>query len=363
MLGSMRGWRAGEIGGVEVRLDVSLLLIAALVTVSLAAGLFPVEQPGYAPIVYWIVALSCSGIFVGSILWHEMAHALVAIRYRIPVLGIVLHLFGGAAQIGRDPERPIQEFTIAIAGPLSSLFLAIFFGVLSGMAGLSGTASRWLATVNLILALFNLLPGFPLDGGRVLRALLWKLGGSYRRATRQASRVGQGMAALFVVAGLVLILRGLWFNGIWFMLIAAFLYSAATSSFRTTGAGPMSLQTSVQRVMRFSVPLIEPSLPLALLAWKYLDYARDQAFPVMEHGQLVGVISGAECEQVPRLEWGKTRVRERMIPRHKLVIISMQDDLESAMQALDRAGLDHAPVFEGSHFAGMLNRRDIVYRT
>jgi len=119
----------------------------------------------------------------------------------------------------------------------------------------------------------------------------------------------------------------------------------------------------VRRVTRFNAPIIEPSLPLALLAWKYLDQARDQAFPVMQNGQLLGMITGAECEQIPRLEWGKVRVRELMIPREKLVLISANDDLQTAMHALESAQLNHAPVFDGTAFIGMLNRRDIVYRT
>src|SRR5262249_30764779 len=151
--------------------------------------------PGSSPFISWVVGLFTSIIFIGSILWHEMAHSLVAQHYHIPVAQIVLYLFGGVAQITRDPERPSQGFWIAIAGPLSSFVLAVVFGLFSGLPGLAGAACSWLALTNLTLALFNLLlPGFPLDGGRVLRSFLWWRSGSYQTATRQASRVGQGVA-------------------------------------------------------------------------------------------------------------------------------------------------------------------------
>jgi CBS domain-containing protein len=287
----------------------------------------------------------------------------LAMHYGIPVVQIVLHLFGGVAQISRDPERPGQEFWIAIAGPISSFLLAIMFGMLTRLGGVAGAVCGWLALVNLSLAVFNLLPGFPLDGGRVLRAILWRIGGSYRQATRQASRVGQVIAALFLIGGIALIFGGDLFNGIWLILIAAFLYSTASLSYRATRSASLPMDTPVRKVMRFNVPIIAPEMPLAMLAWKYLDHARDQAFPVMAGGGLVGMITVMEIDHVPRLDWGKHRVEEYMLPRERLSIIAPGDDIAAALQTLEAAGLDHAPVFEGELFVGMLNRRDIVYRT
>jgi CBS domain-containing protein len=272
-------------------------------------------------------------------------------------------LFGGVAQIARDPERPGQEFWIAIAGPASSMVLALMFGALSSLRGLAGAACSWLAVVNLTLALFNLLPGFPLDGGRVLRAVLWRFGGSYRQATRQASRIGQVMAGLFAFLGIVQIFSGDTFDGIWFLLIAAFLFSAASVSYRMAKGASLPMNTPVRRVMRFNVPTIEPATPLAILAWKYMDHARDQAFPVVDNEQLVGIITAMEVDKIPRLEWGKYRVAEMMLPREKLIVVTPDDDLQAAMTALDAAGMNHAPVFEADRLVGMLNRRDIVYRT
>lgn len=358
-----QGWTIGYFGNVAIKINFSVVFIAFLVTYSLASGILPLSVPGSSQPLYIITGLIGALVFIGSILWHEMAHVLTALRYGIPVTQVVLHLFGGVAQIARDPERPIQEFLIAIAGPVSSLVLAVFFGFLSLLGGLPGALCAWLSGVNLTLVLFNLLPGFPLDGGRVLRSFLWKIGGSYKRATRQASRVGQGMAILFVIGGVIMIINRLAFNGIWFMMIAAFLYAAATASYRAMGSGPMPMETPVSRVMRYNVPVIDPTLPLAILAWRYLDHAPDQAFPVMQNGDLVGLITSRQVERIPRLEWGKFKVSDAMLPREKLIVIRPDDEIAAAMASFDKKGIDHAPVFEGDQLIGMLNRRDIVYRT
>jgi Zn-dependent protease/predicted transcriptional regulator len=357
------GWTIGWIGDIEIKINISVALIALFVAYSLAAGILPYNAPGESPVLYWMVGIVTSVAFVGSILWHEMAHSLMALRYGIPVVQIILYLFGGVAQISRDPERPVQEFWIAIVGPISSIVLAIFFGILSKMPGVTGVACAWLAIVNLTLALFNLLPGFPLDGGRVLRSALWRIGGSFRLATRQASRVGQVMAGLFLLFALWQIIQGDVFNGIWFILIAAFLYSAATVSYRSAKGASLAMNTPVRRVMRANVPTVEPSMPLAILAWRYLDHYADQAFPVVEDGALVGMISAMEVNKIPRLDWGKFKVAETMLPREKLCVVAPEDDIQAALDAFESTGTDHAPVYDAEQFVGMLNRRDIVYRT
>jgi Zn-dependent protease/CBS domain-containing protein len=362
----MSGFPIGRIAGVEIRLNFGVLIIAMMILLSLATRTLPFLAPGDAPLWYWIVAALGAVVFVGSILWHEMAHVLVALRYRLPVLGVVLHLFGGVAQIGREPERPGHEFWIAIAGPLSSAFLFFFFGFLSNLLnGSIGALAWWLASVNLSLALFNLLPGFPLDGGRVLRAAIWRTTGSYLRATRLASRIGQGMAGLFAFAGVYLMFFGDGaFNGLWFLLIALFLYGAASTSLRISGRAPLNVAgTPVQRVMRTNVPLVDPSMRLAMLAWKYMDYAPDQAFPVLDNGVLVGMVTARETEKHSRLDFGKLSVRDVMLPRDKVVTVRMYDDLQQALSALDAAQADHAIVFDDEGMVGTLNRRDIVYRT
>lgn len=357
------GWTVGWIGDIEIKINISLAFIALFVAYTLAVGILPYNAPGASSVMYWLVGIVASITFIGSILWHEMAHSLMALRYGIPVVQIVLYLFGGVAQISRNPERPGQEFWIAIVGPLSSIVLAIVFGILSPVRGVVGAACAWLAIVNLTLALFNLLPGFPLDGGRVLRSILWRISGSFRQATRQASRVGQVMAGLFLLFAIWRIFQGDFFDGIWFILIAMFLFSAATVSYRSAKGASLAMDTPVRRIMRSNVPTVEPSMPLALLAWRYLDHYKDQAFPVVENGMLVGMISAMEVNKIPRLEWGKFKVAETMLPREKLCIVAPDDDIQAALDAFESTGTDHAPVYESEQFVGMLNRRDIVYRT
>lgn len=357
------GWSAGRLWGIEIKLNISLLLIAALVTFTLANGVLPYAAPGVSQPIYYMAGLLTAILFIASVLWHEMAHSLVALRYHIPVIQIVLFMFGGVAQIGRDPERPGQEFWIAIAGPASSLILAIGFSTLSRSGGIAGAAAGYLGLVNFSLVLFNLLPGFPLDGGRVLRSILWKMQGSYKRATRQASQVGRIIAGLIAAFGLLLLVTGGAANGLWLLLIALFLFTAASQMLNTAKGDPLPAATPVRRVMRFNVPVIQPDLPLAMLAWKYMDHAPDQAFPVMEGDQLLGIVTAAEVDSIPRLEWGKVRVGQLMLPRERLRPVAPDDDIASALKVMDAARLDHTPVFEAGRLIGMLNRRDIVYKT
>ncbi|HRE49764.1 MAG TPA: site-2 protease family protein, partial [Aggregatilineales bacterium] len=277
-----------------------------------------------------------------------------------------LNIFGGQAQITREPERPEHEFWIALAGPLSSLFLAVFFQVAAWLPGIAGVACGWLSAVNMTLAIFNLLPGFPLDGGRVLRALLWWRWGSYRRATTAASRAGQWVAGGIMLFGFAIFVQGGVISAVLIAMTGFYLYTLSLLSYRTVGGGmPLTkpADLSVQRVMRSHIPIIDPDMRLAIFAWRYLDHAHDQAFPVMVGDALQGMITLAQIEHLPRLEWGKHRVGEYMIPREQLILVGVEDDLETTLKALDTGKVNHAPVYAGEQFVGMLNRRDIIYRT
>lgn len=361
-----RGLTIGYIDGIAIKLDSSLLILAVLLTAGAAFGLLPATAPGYSTVVYILAGVLIAVLFIGSILWHELAHVLIARQYRLPVVQVVLYLFGGIAQIGRDPERPSHEFFIAIAGPISSAILGAFSALIGRGGGLGGAAAAYLGSVNLTLALFNLLPGFPLDGGRVLRAALWQVQGSYTRATRQASHVGQLIAMLLGLFGLLSFFSGILggINGIWLIMVALFLFQAASQTFRTVRAVPMPLESTVQRVMRQNAPPVAQELPVAIFAWRFYDHAPDQAFPVVDSDfLLVGMLSAVELAAVPRLEWGTYKVRDLMRPRADLPVIAPDDDLKKAMTALDSARLDYAPVLLNGQVVGMLNRRDITYRT
>lgn len=362
MFGLTSGLTIGRLAGVEIRLNGSLLLLALLVTLAVSAWL-PAAVPGVSGVGYLVAGLFAALIFMGSVLWHEMAHVVTALRYQLPVRQVTLHMYGGIAELTRDPERPAHEFWIAIAGPLSSLALAVFFGINRSLPGLVGAICGWLAGVNLTLAVFNLLPGFPLDGGRVLRAVLWARSGSYKVATQQASRVGQVVAALFALFALWMLLGGLLFNALWFFGIAFLVYQMATAMFRMASGTSMPMTMPVRRVMRFPPNTIDPRKPIAFLAWKYFDRDHDQPVIVLDEGQVVGLVTFFDIDRFPRLEWGRIHVNEVMQPRDRIAVLDVDDTIGLALDRFDKTGTSYAPVLDGTVLVGVVFRRDIVYRT
>lgn len=232
--------QAGRISGIPIRIHFNWLLTAVLVTWSLASGYFPLEYPGWTEVNYWLVAIVTASLFFASVLLHELGHAMLALSEGVPVQSITLFIFGGVAHIGKEPDTPGAEFRIVAAGPFTSLLLAglFFFGhimaisdlgvaVFQSLAPLVSAAFLYLSEINIILAVFNLIPGFPLDGGRLLRALLWRLLKDFRRATRWATTAGYGVSGLFVLAGLAFMARGNLVGGLWVVFIGGYLGTVA----------------------------------------------------------------------------------------------------------------------------------------
>ncbi len=225
--------------GIPIRIDASWLIIAALVSWSLARGYFPFTAPGFSPTMYWIMGLLAALLLFSCVLLHELGHALTAQRFGIPVTGITLFIFGGVAQIGRDPHRPSVELVVAAAGPLVSAILAGSCLVLSQQLAsqgdsyvISAAILRYLAFINTAIILFNLLPGFPLDGGRIARAIIWMITGSFRTATRIASQLGLLLGLGLFGLGVWSIIKGAWVSGLWYFLLGTFLRNAALASYR-----------------------------------------------------------------------------------------------------------------------------------
>jgi len=251
--------KLGRIFGIPLELHPSWFLIFGLVTWSLAIGYFPVEYPTLPMVAYWMLGAATSLLFFGSVLIHELGHSVVALRNQVPVRRIILFIFGGVAQIGREPPDAGTEFRIAIAGPLSSLGLA------AGFAGLwwldqaipyLDAPSVWLMRINLLLAFFNLIPGFPLDGGRILRAVIWHFTGNFYRATQVAVFTGQLAAFGFISLGILIILTGYWLNGLWLVFIGWFLQNAAAASYAQTSLQESLRDVTVAQAMTRDCPLV-----------------------------------------------------------------------------------------------------------
>src|SRR5271154_4336351 len=227
------GIRLGRIFGIPIFLHASWFIVFALITLSLRTQ-FTSQHPGWSPEQHWALGIITSALFFGSVVFHELSHSIVAMRYKIPVQSITLFVFGGLSSISREPEKPNQEFNIAIAGPLSSLFLAgCFYLVAHFFHGddMVAASSKWLWQINLALAIFNLVPGFPLDGGRILRGIAWGITGNFQRATRIASITGKVFAYAMIIFGAWQAMTGNWIGGIWTAFIGWFLLSAAQESY------------------------------------------------------------------------------------------------------------------------------------
>jgi Zn-dependent protease/CBS domain-containing protein len=379
------GFRIGRLFGVNIYLDWSWLFIFLLVTWNLAAGVFPSLHPDWSVAMYWGMGLAASVLFFASVLAHELAHAVVAQASGLPVRSITLFIFGGAATIEREPTSPGTEFRIAVVGPLTSIVL----GVLATLAGVwlsSGavtgaptveqalanlgplsTLLLWLGPINIVLGVFNLVPGFPLDGGRVLRSLLWAASGNLRQATRWAAWVGQAVAWLFIITGIAMIFGvqvpffGTGFiSGLWLAFIGWFLNSAAVQSYRQVVVDDMLEGVPVARLMRREAPTVTPNLSISQLVDDFVLKTDERAFPVVEGDRLAGLVCLEDVRQVPRTAWDTTPVSQIMTPASQLAVVEPRDDASKAVQQLGQRDVRQIPVVQDGHVVGMLRRRDVL---
>jgi Zn-dependent protease/CBS domain-containing protein len=378
-----RGIPLGTLFGVKVTADYSLLVIAALVTMNLGAGLLPAWHPDWSPPLVWLVALVAAILFFASVLVHELSHALVGRRVGVPMSGITLFMFGGMAHMDREPERPLAEFLMAAVGPIVSIGI----GVLATMGGLwaSGgaldvegvegvrhvgpiaTLLLWLGPINVVLGLFNLIPGFPLDGGRVLRSALWWATGSYRKATRWASLSGQGIAWLFIACGALMMFgqrvpffgTGL-VQGLWLALIGWFLNNAAKASLRQAIVTSALEGVPVARLMYRYVDAVDPRTSLSALVEHRLLHEKQRCFPVVEDGTLEGQICVKDVRQVPEAAWSVTPVSSVMTPLSRLSTLTPMDEAARALPLLTDQEIDQIPVVEGRSLVGVVRREDLL---
>ena len=298
-----------KIFGFEVKIDISWFLLAALITWSLASGLFPEYYKGLPSAAYWWMgAAGAVGLFL-SIVVHELTHSLVARYYGMSMKGITLFIFGGVAQMEDDPPNPKAEFMMAIVGPLSSCFIGFFsfllytFGEKSGWPVTVNGVLTYLTWLNIILAVFNLIPAFPLDGGRVLRSALWRWKKDIRWSTDISAQIGSGFGLLLIIMGVIYIVRGNFVGGLWWFLIGLFLRSTAQMSYQQLLARSLFNTKKVNELMVKNPVTVPRSISLEEFIRDYVYKHHFQTYPVLSFGKLMGCISIKQIASIPREEW------------------------------------------------------------
>lgn len=359
-------WQIGRILGIPIRIHASWFLIFAFVTWSLATGYLPDMLPGLSEVRYWGMAGVASLLLFVSVLLHELGHSYVALHYRIPIRQITLFIFGGVAQMNREPPGPRAEFLIAIAGPLVSFLLG---GLLLGLAALTGLGQGLVAlglllgSVNLQLGLFNLIPGFPLDGGRVLRAGLWAWSGNFHQATRQAALAGQGFGVVLAALGSALLLGAAMgampgpvaANGGWIILIGVFLFAAARGSRQQAALRGALANVTVGDLMIRDVETVGPDLTVTDAVSRFMERGHE-GFPVVEDGRFTGMVSVQDVQRLSQSLWPWRRVSDIMRPRTGAMEIAPDARAIAALEQMMREGEDCLAVLQDGRLAGLLTR-------
>jgi Zn-dependent protease/predicted transcriptional regulator len=360
----------GRVFGITIGLHVSWFIIALLITVSLA-GHFASINPDWSPVTVGLTALLTGLLFFVSILVHEMAHALVARARGVPVRSITLFALGGVANIEQDVGDARTEFWMGIAGPLMSVAVGLLcLALVSALGGFRQdeltppsppmAVFAWLGYINLLLAGFNMIPGFPLDGGRVLRAALWGLTNDRRRATRIAVRVGQVFAVLFITYGLLTFVFGRDFGGLWMAVIGWFLFDAAGASLVQTEVFSGLQGLRVRDVLAEDCTRVPPDLSIETLADDYVLRSGRRCFVVQDEGRVVGLLTASDLQHIDRDRWRSSTVREAMRPLGRLKTVRPDTPVVDALKIMAQEDLNQLPVISNGHLEGVLTRSDVV---
>ncbi len=360
-------YRLLRVFGIDILVHWSWLAIFALLTWLLSRQFFKDQYEEWTTSELWAAAVVAALAFFASILLHELAHSLVAKREGLPVKSITLFIFGGVSALGREPENPGQEFRVAIVGPLVSFVLAGAFGIAALVGELSGVGDRppaavafYLAMINTAVGVFNLLPGYPLDGGRVFRAALWARGRNLLTATRSASRAGTLLAFGLIALGVVSIVSGNPYGGVWFVVIGWFLRGVSESSYqqllyRTTLEG-----TKVGDLINRSFDAAPPDMNLDTLVNEYLLTKSQRCVPIIVGEELIGLVTMQDLKRVPRDEWQTTSVFKAMTPRDRLHQVDVREDITQAMEIMAKENIHQLPAIEFGRFVGFITRADVL---
>lgn len=377
------GLRIGRIFGIDLTVDLSWVFIFTLVTWNLTA-VFSHWHRSWGPAMSIGMAVVASLAFFASVVVHELAHSLVAKAHGIRVRNITLFMFGGVSTFEREPASPRVEFLSAIVGPLTSLILGVSFILIAGVAAgeilrTSRSASEalsrlgpittllvWLGPVNILLGLFNLIPGFPLDGGRVLRAILWAITRDLLRATLWASRVGQAIAWAFIVTGVAMAfgLRVPFFGtgligGLWLAFIGWFLNGASVQSYRQTVLRSMLQGVPIAQLMRTDLPWVSPATSVTRFVHDWMVKSDERSFPVLDGGDFVGMVTVDNVRQVPRRDWDMVPVSSIMTPADRIPTLSPHDNAADVLDKLVESS-NELPVMDQGRLVGVLYRHDLA---
>ena len=356
-------FRIGRLLGFEINVHWSWIFIFVLVTWTFAAGILKDAYPEWTDGLRWTLAFLVATIFFISILLHEMSHSLLARRYGIPVSSITLFVFGGVSNLTKEPDTARQEFWIAIVGPLTSLgigvlFIILFLGLDPIDHGASDIAAN-LAMINIAIGIFNLVPGFPLDGGRVLRSIFWSRKRNILGATRIASNVGVVVAYIIMGIGVFTF----FFNavtGVWFLLIGNFLRVASSESYHQVFLDRALKGVPASAVARQDYVSVSPDLSLAQLVEDNVLAGHGRCFPVIVGSELIGLITLSDLKAHPRDEWSTTSVYRAMTPWEKLRTVSLRDDLPEVLAQLAAGDVNQVPLIEGRELLGIIHRSDVL---
>ena len=358
-------YRLGKIMGIPIYLHISWFIIFALVIWSLSFFVFPQEFPNWDRSLYWVVGIVTTILFFASVVFHELAHSWFSLRQGIPVRSITLFVFGGVARISRESPKPLEELTMAAAGPISSLVLAGVFSLFWWLVGPYSEPIKamtgWLIYINIALAAFNLIPGFPLDGGRVLRAILWQSSSNYKKATRLASKIGQGVAYAFIVYGIVraVAFQDL-FGGIWLAFIGWFLENAASSSFQQAMLREALKGLTVRDVITRDCVSVPQENTLKQVAQEHIIPSGRSCFMATDGFRLSGIITLRDIKAIPQSQWENTTLKQAMTPINELQTARMEDAATETLDRMDQEEINQLPVVDNGNLIGIVTRENLI---
>lgn len=365
-MGRESGWRIGRLFGIPIVISPSWFFIFTLVSAGLGFGAIPQWQPNLSGAAALALGVGFAALFFTCLVTHELSHALTSRRFNLPVTRIRLFLFGGVSEAQKEMPSPKAEFWIAIVGPLSSVFLGGLCFLLSAGLKQGGSASAlvegffWLGAANSIIAAFNLLPGFPMDGGRVLRAALWAVTGDFLRATRWASSVGRVFAWALIGVGLFRLLDGGWLGGIWLMALGWLIDQAAQGSYSQVLVSRALDKIRVADMMAPQPLTVPPGLSLQASVEEFFLPHPYHAYPVVDEGRVLGMLGRDDVRAIPREFWPKLRVQDAMQPLADLPAVGPQTGMQEALPLLMNGANGRLPVVEKQQLKGLLSQTDVM---